>query len=380
MSAGAEDVERLRRIAYGPDATPRERAEAEVSLREREAQAQAQAHTVTLAAEAEVPDDSMVQVEQSDVSGDDPFEGNPGVESDAIDDGEEEPSLWNRRIRVGWVIPIAVGAVLLGAAVALGASGQFDRVTGPATASPAPTVIEIPEEGTEAGDLNAADRWFDRPFEDSDAFSQPALLESGVIDEHDVRLALDGGELGSVWVGRTDDKLCLLIAIAKEESGASSCIEREQFQSNGLRLRSDKLSASWNGWEVTSDPYIGPRPHVSAPASGDVDAANSWFEQIATEDDVYPISGILDHMGVDQSQVRQVGRSDGGPQVWVMKQGDTGFCLASYDPTQDRGQGQGKGEWNCATIEEFEAHGVTLSTSTIAVAWDGAMIAMSGGG
>lgn len=293
------------------------------------------------------------------------------------DDTEEsaESALWSRRIRVGWLIPIAVGAVLLGTVGTWGGTGQFDRETQPETPTPASTAIGSMVDTNIVGELDAADTWFVRPFQASDTFPEPSQLEFYGIGEHNIRLALDGGDLGGAWVGHTLGKLCLIIANADEGSSAANCVERNWFTTQGVSVGMGGLSASWYGNHVTTDPPIDPMPRVSPPDSGNVDAANAWFDQPATEDDRYPVGGLLDQMGVDQSQVRLPNPEQRGPKVWLVKQGTRGFCLAGDEASVDRGQG--KGDWNCSTIDEFEAHGVTLATQNFAAAWDGEALWMS---
>ncbi len=241
VAAGDEDVERLRRVAYGPGAGAAERAEAEAALQAHDGRRPdaAEAGEVEPVADVEVPAS---------------FDGGEigGVPSRSDDGGEAATAFWERRIRVGWVVPIAAAAVVIGALGALQITGWF----GPGAPGEVPATIsptDPPPEGwiQMPGDLQAADAWFDRPATGSDAYPFEDLLRSNHIDPYDVRFALAGGGGWNVWVGRsTDRKLCLLIADAASESGAAGCFERARFAINGAHLGMGDRMAHWFGAEV----------------------------------------------------------------------------------------------------------------------------------
>lgn len=247
VAAGDEDVERLRRVAYGRGAGAAERAEAEAALRalaERPADA-GDAARAEPAADGEV----LAALENSAVE--------RHVAHD--DGGEVSTPIWERRIRVGWVVPLVAGAIVVGALGALQVTGQFGRTSqseGPHTISP----TDPPPEGwiQMPGDLQAADAWFDGSANASDAYPFENLLESNGIDPYDVRFALAGGGGWNVWVGRSADRrLCLLIADAASESGAAGCFERARFAINGAHLGMGGRTAHWFGAAVMTSPTSG---------------------------------------------------------------------------------------------------------------------------
>lgn len=252
MSGNSDEVARLRQVAYGPGATAEERAEAEVALRA-----------------LDPAEDSHQRGDESGAV--DPHLGGKdfGAEDDstshALTDevdvqGTEQP-LWRRNIRVGWLIPVAVGALLLGVGGGLGAAGQFDPADVKAAPTPAPTTT-----GT-------------------------------------------GGRTSVLTI---------------PDSGG-----------------------------------------------GHIDAANALFDVPARAYEGYPLTAVLDEMGVDQSQLR-LAVVDNGHKLWVVKQGTIGFCLASYDVRTSESMFQ------CATIEKFKQSGVAMIGTEFAAWWDGKSFVISG--
>lgn len=381
------DRERLKRIAYGRDATAKERSSAEESLRKLAAQDLARASVTSIEPSTEPGIDS------NDEPDDDPndkrsvkpryFDEVETVDSEAglvpqtvtSDPRKQgaEKSLWRRRIRIGWLVPIALGAFILGSWAALGTDGQREPVT--ATASPTPSGIDGEARELRLGDLVGADGSFAIPFSEADSFPYSEMLEYYGIDAHGVRAT----SISGVWIGRTDSKLCLLLA-GFETNGAGRCVDREQFALGGIHLRSADVTVSWYGGLMIVDVDTGtkvtesgtPVPPVPEARPGNVDVANALFDQPATARDFYPITGMLDQLGVDQSHVRLLVDDDSGHLLWAVKQGTVGFCLASYDVWAAIGHS------NCATIEEFEASGVSIVALGFSAWWGGAGLEMRG--
>lgn len=267
--------ERLKRIAYGRDATAEERSSAEESLRQLAEQDLALTFATTVEP-SEVPSVEPEQRNEVDTVESVSDQVPHTVKSDSVEQGAGQP-LWRRRIRIGWIAPIALGAFLLGLWAALGTDGQREPVA--ATASPTTPTVD--------------------------------------------------GELGEVIAG-----------------GRST---EYRFPAPGTSAR--------------------PAPEARP---GNVDVADALFDQSATARDSYPIKGMLDQLGVDQSDVRLLLDDDNGHMLWAVKQGTAGFCLASYDVWAAMGHSV------CATIEEFEASGVSIVTPGFSAWWGGAGLEMWG--
>lgn len=241
MAEGSGDVERLRRIAYGREAGAADRAAAQAALQALEEGSRAPREP--LAAES-------VSAAEAPASP----EGGSGAAGDA-DDGEPV-SVWGRRIRVGWLAPVVAGSLVVGALGALGALQATGRLT-PEAQSDGPDTTSfsaLPREGATQipGDLGRADAWFEGSATASDVYPFAGLLESNGIDPYDVRFALAAGGGWNVWVGRsTDRKLCLLIADARDDTGAAGCVMRQAFAASGLQLGLGGRTAHWSGGEVS---------------------------------------------------------------------------------------------------------------------------------
>lgn len=248
-----DEVERLRRVAYGPGASAAERAEAEAALRRLEARAGEDAAGASSSGGETVPEEQDPL--GRDYSGE--REGRTIID-DAVD-GADSP-VWTRSIRVGWFVPIVAGAVIVGIVGTLAVTGHLSpesRLEQPSAPSPSASLREAPE--PMLGDHpEAADAWFAGSATASDAYPFGGLLESSGIDAYDVRFALAAGDGWNVWVGRTGTgKLCLLVADVASESGAAGCVEREQFIHSGTSLALNGRRADWYGGEVTVSP-VGP--------------------------------------------------------------------------------------------------------------------------
>lgn len=346
------DREHLRRIIYGPNATPQERAAAEEALRESDERALAA--SVVPIEEPEGDQQKLAQV------------GDEILEPENADDSAEcsdEPSLWRRRIRVGWLVPIAVASLLVGAVGALGVTGHLSGIMA-TMFSDGGAVVK--------GDLKAADSRFDKPFVPSDTY--PGIVaQSYGVGESDVRAS----GLAGVWFGRTDSTLCLLLLSFEAGSGAS-CVQRDHFVKSGITLVSMGHTFRWFGGDATVDPPLAAGQNSVSPTPaqwsgpGNVDAANAWFDKPGAAQEPFPTLWMLDQMGVNQSQVRLAGINDRGYKLWIVKQGATGFCLAGYDVNA------GEARYQCATIAKFEASGVSIAAPNFAAWWDGVSLSMSG--
>lgn len=343
-----DDRERLRRIAYGPDATPRERAAAEASLRQLDEQERTAAATrESQAVNREDPDEDF---DVDDKVFDEAVDG--GVDDGAEGDDEVEPHpLWLRRINMGWMIPIVVGSLVIGALGAWGASAVSSSIN--------------------PGDLNAADAWFTSPLNVSDQNAMPWwLAEPYGIEPRNLRPTSTPG----VWVGRTKTHLCILIQ--ELEGAGANCVERDKFAADGINYSVGKLSFHWFGGDVTvketTPGGVVTLPVLPNPPSGpgDLDAAKALFAVPATERDAFPSPYVVESLGLQTTDVRWIGGIDGGMTAWAFEQKATGttkgFCLAvikdaaTYTPYLQ-----------CVTSQEFETSGVSIKTLRFTAHWDG---------
>jgi hypothetical protein len=346
--AGEDEVERLRRAAYGPGASTADRAAAEAALRALAAQpAEAVDDAAPSPSDAEAPDD--------------------------VDEDIPEPVL-GRSIRVGWLVPIVAGALLVGALAALGATGRFSTGEPDAapTSSPPPsgaaTTVRIP------GDLQAADAWFDGAATASDVYPFSGLLDTNGIDPYQVRFALAGGGGWNVWVARSaTGQLCLLIADAPNGGGTAGCVEKAEFARNGAQLALGSRVAHWYGGEVTTSPNTGPdgdsasdasRPALPQAGPGDIDAAAEWFTGEPTSSDVFPQPGALAGLGIDAADVRALGTTDPAWTLWLARSRSGEYCILAT--TNLRAVFS-----ECATAEEFRDSGVNLIAQGHSAFWDG---------
>lgn len=369
------DRESLRRIAYGPDATAEERAEAASALRQldeaKREEAESEADPRAAAAESRpILSEELSQVKASAERASD----------DGVEEDEESPSFWRRSIRVAWLVPIVVGSIAVGYAASIGPLNAMRNPQNSAlSASPTPPSAEptdVPDANVKSGDLAAADSWFDRPYRASDTFPNAAALHQFGINAEDVRIAVNGGEKGSVWVGRTEGELCLVLADPTDGTSASSCNKRDKFAEFGIAFGSTNLGASWYGREVTTTPRLvpvatGPLPPTSGP--GDLVAAVSWFLSPALPSGDLPAPDVLAAAQINPGDVRRViPESTPWIKLWVAKQSTDGFCILSVDDA-DSSSG-----WTCASIEEFLKSGLTLPTQSYSFFWDGTRVSVTG--
>jgi hypothetical protein len=238
--AGDEEVERLRRVAYGPGAGAEERAAAAAELRALAGETGSR----TEAAARETPHDDRVEVDAAT------------VDIMEVREGDAPESVWARRIRVGWLVPIVAGALLAGAVGALAANATFTASGGDSDASASPTsVVLLPndDQGTIVlvGDPERADGWFRGQAAASDAYPYSGFLEHHDIDPYETRFAQVTGDGWSLWVARTrDGNLCLLSAFARESTGSATCVDRAAFSAGGVHLPIGKQIVHWFGGEI----------------------------------------------------------------------------------------------------------------------------------
>ena len=213
-------------MAYGPVSTGRERAEAEAALR-------------TLKA-AEVTDQPLA------ASG---AEGNP-ITSPVTDDGvgpAATQSIWRRRIRLGWLIPVTVGALILGVVGTLVSTGQIVL----SSSQPKTIVVTLPEvDASGPGDLEAAKAWFDKPSEPGNTFPDTKLLGSLGIDPADVKsaTAVDIPQ-GALWIARKGPTRFCMIAFTyvKDPATVTNCVSVNEFRESGLSVVTPFYAAHWDG-------------------------------------------------------------------------------------------------------------------------------------
>jgi hypothetical protein len=222
-----DDRERLRRIAYGPGASAKERASAEASLRESDESATSDSedhHETEFASEV-----------VSDVH---------GGEVDSEENVPAEESLWRRRIRLGWLVPVAIGALLVGFVGASGLAGKFDSTAGTSSWSGALTVGP--------GNVNAANSWFATSATSADAYPLIKSLAAIGVTQSDVRVALndDGRKL---WVVRQGTRgFCLGIYDTNSDSDPFSCVTIQEFEQTGVTLSERGYAAWWGGKGVVT--------------------------------------------------------------------------------------------------------------------------------
>lgn len=372
--AESDEVERLRRVAYGPGSSARERAEAEAALRVIEGRAAA------VAAIAAPSGDGEGSAEEALTA-----EGLPGGEPggvEAADAGESggAASVWGRSIRVGWLVPVVVGGVIVGVLATLGVTGQFApqaQFNGPSTTSPSPSFDESASPVL-GGDLKAADAWFDGPGIAPDAYPDTTLLKSSDIEPRDVRFALAAGGGWNVWVGRSkSSELCLLVADVATGGGAVGCVSRDDFAADGAHLGVNGRTADWYGNAVTEGASTAPGseaiPPIPGRGPGDVDKAAEWFADPGTAYDSYPYPDILGGLGIGDGDILALDPAPGKDRIlWLARQGTTGFCLLVTDAVASTSN------YACVPVAGFRASGIGIAFAGFAAYWDGESVASSG--
>ncbi len=230
MSADSEDVERLRQVAFGPNASAHERADAERAL-------QAIEQAAALAVE---PHQSAEASGAEHESTEHPFN-----EDELAPDAA--PSMWQRRIRLGWLIPVAVGALLLGVVGALVYTGEIVLSAG----QPKTIDVTLPQvDATGPGDLEAANSWFDKPSEPEGAFPDSKILKSLGINQADVKSATSNDvPPGALWIARHGTTGFCMIAFTylKDPATVTNCVSAEDFRTVGLSIVTPFYAAHWDG-------------------------------------------------------------------------------------------------------------------------------------
>ena len=231
MSDDTGEVERLRRVVYGPGATAEDRAAAVAGLRalaDRESDGQVETSAPSEVGEAE------------------------SAAHNEFDDEPERP----RGIRPLWLVPIVAASIAVGAIGALAVSPQLEAPPPSAlpSQSPAPAGQTPPSQFVGGpGDLEAAERWFDDSATPRDAFPDTAFLDHLDIDPENVRFM--GSENGdwSVWAAKDrNGQLCLVVRDALE-GGAASCATADEFTRNGISIGLNGHSSYWDGATVYTD-------------------------------------------------------------------------------------------------------------------------------
>jgi len=246
MSDDLDELARLRRAAFGRGATTEERATAEAALRSLDDRAPDSPPWLT-----EVPRVDVIQSEVSQEANDPTAEIERAV---AVEDGE--PSLWKRSIRVAWLVPIAAGALFVGAVGALGATGQFPAMD--VTAVPTPQTDSRSGQESKSGTLitgpgnvAAANSWFDSPATPADAFPLTVLLRQIGVDQDQVRLVLnDGGR--KLWAAKQGTAgFCLGIYDNSADNSFFNCATIQEFADAGVAIVTPEFGAWWGGQGIT---------------------------------------------------------------------------------------------------------------------------------
>lgn len=355
----SHERDRLRRSAFGPDSTAQERADAEAALRRLDVEEHA-----AILAEREELAAAQKRIED-ELSVEDELASDEGADIEGVDDGTHVQPLWLRHINVGWLVPIIVGSLLIGAGVAWGTDGQLPNFIRGAF-STSSSVFK--------GDLTAADTWFSTPTSPEDEDALPEFLaQSYNIDARNIRPT----EFPGVWVGRTDAFLCLLIQ--QWEGSGATCVERADFARNGIDYAVGNLHIRWYGRDVTVSEST-ESGEVSVPVfpnpptgPGNLEAANALFSAPATDKDEFPSPWILSSLEADKTAVRNIGSTDAGIKVWAVKQRDAGFCLiVSRDSSPESPY------ITCATVAEFRTSGLSLHALRFTARWDGESASFTG--
>jgi hypothetical protein len=244
-AARSDEIDRLRRVAFGRTSTPDDERAAEAALVELahiDAEIDAEREAARFAA--------LPPAEPAAASVAEPVEA----------PHEPQPPRWR-----SWLAPAAVG-IVAGALVASGliltfppAADTPDRAD--STAIPAGVnyfLGDAPEvestDGTLAGmtstggDLQAAERWFSDPQTDEDLEGVGSLLPE--FDRESVRL-VHASDIARAWVAkRVDGQLCLEVTVRETDYTSGSCALPPDFTERGLTVSSDPITVRWNGSQI----------------------------------------------------------------------------------------------------------------------------------
>jgi len=269
-AARSDEIDRLRRIAFGRTSNADEESAAEAALGElaridAEVDDEREAARLSVVALAE-----RVALSAADL------DARTDAEAASLDDAalsdaepvEAHPSRWRR-----WLAPAAVG-LIVGAVVAGGLAFAFppDPSTDAAADATRETIRENGEstnvnyflgdlsgnttssDGTIAGmtskggDVEAAAAWFAEPQTEEDLVDVGSLLPE--FDRDSVRL-VHASTIARAWVAkRVDGQLCLEVTVRKTDYTSGSCALPPDFSDRGLTVSSDPITVRWNGSQV----------------------------------------------------------------------------------------------------------------------------------
>ncbi len=250
---GSDEIARLRRLAFGSGSGVQERTDAMAALRALsdrtaaesagmgEPESEFYAHTGAQPVET----DHLVSA-----IGNESRDGS----IETVVDEDAEKSIWQRRIWFGWLVPVTVGALLLGVVGGLGAAGQFDPSDAKAVPTAPPTVsavtgrswgLNIPDSG--GGHIDAANAVFDVPAKGYEAYPITSLLSDMGVDQSQVRLAVvDNGH--KLWVVKQGTiGFCLASYDVRTSDGMYECATIEKFKRSGVAMIGTEFAAWWDG-------------------------------------------------------------------------------------------------------------------------------------
>jgi len=268
-AARSDEIDRLRRIAFGRTSNADEESAAEAALAELariDAEIDAEREAARLAA--------VASAERAALSAE--LDAETAAEAAAAEDAalsdaepvEAQPRRWRR-----WIAPAAVG-LIVGAVVAGGLAFAFPPA--PSTDAAAEATRETIRENGEStnvnyflgdlsgnttstdgtiagmsangGDLEAAERWFAEPQTDEDLVDVGSLLPE--FDRTSVRL-VHASSIARAWVAkRVDGQLCLEVTERLTDYTSGSCALPPDFSERGLTVSSDAITVRWNGSQV----------------------------------------------------------------------------------------------------------------------------------
>ena len=268
-AARSDEIDRLRRIAFGRTSNADEESAAEAALAELariDAEIDTEREAARLAA--------VASAERAALSAE--LAADTAAEAAALDDAalsdaepvDAQPPRWRR-----WIAPAAVG-LIVGAVVAGGFAFAFPPA--PSTDAAAEATRETIRENGEStnvnyflgdlsgnttstdgtiagmsangGDLEAAERWFAEPQTDEDLVDVGSLLPE--FDRTSVRL-VHASSIARAWVAkRVDGQLCLEVTERLTDYTSGSCALQPDFSERGLTVSSDAITVRWNGSQV----------------------------------------------------------------------------------------------------------------------------------
>lgn len=263
-AARDDEIDRLRRLAFGRTSNPADEAAAQAALVELArieaelAAAEARAADARAAAERAQAERDVAALEA---------ERSATVEATPAEPETDEPARWRR-----WIAPagigVAIGALIVGVITVAVPTGTSPRATGgPTNSADGPTPGDVnyflpnlsdggaSTDGTIAGrsanrgDLRAAELWFAEPQTAADLDGVGTLLPE--YDRTSVRL-VHAGSSAKVWVAkRVDGQLCLEATVQPTDYSVGSCALPQDFSARGLTVSSDSVTVRWNGGKVT---------------------------------------------------------------------------------------------------------------------------------